>query len=272
MRFKFLYKMTQTQHLQSVILMIAKDIDSLCKEYNIKYYLLGGSALGAIRHQGFIPWDDDLDIAMLPGDYSCFLEVARKKLDPKKYYIQEGRKDWPEDFSKIKLRGTCIEEFGDFKLENGENGIYVDVFRIDHTARTKLGKISQYFCGKLWISYAMLQKGYKPQGLIKKTIMLAASLLKFSFLEKFIYHQYIKYNNRPTECYSEIFGRARFHNAFTPKALYGTPRLTKFEDTEFPVQEKCEEYLTRIFGDYMRLPPENQRNGLHITYIDFGQY
>lgn len=264
--------MTQTEHLQSVILMIAKDIDSLCKAHNINYYLLGGSALGAIRHKGFIPWDDDLDIAMLPEDYTRFLETARKELDPEKYYVQEGRKDWPEDFSKIKLRGTYIEEAGGFRLENGENGIYVDVFRIDHTARTKLGKISQYICGKLWISYAMLKKGYRPKELTKRLVMLAASLLRFSPFERFIYHQYIKYNNRTTDCYSEIFGRARFHNAFTPKALYGTPRLTKFEDTEFPVQEKCEEYLTRIFGDYMQLPPESQRKGLHILNIDFGNY
>ena len=76
------------RHLQLVILSIAKDIDKLCQENDIKYYLVGGSAIGAIRHQGFIPWDDDLDIIMDATNYDKFITVCRTKLDNKKYYFQ----------------------------------------------------------------------------------------------------------------------------------------------------------------------------------------
>ena len=103
--------MTELRHLQNVILSIMKDMDKLCQENGIEYYLLGGSAIGAIRHKGFIPWDDDLDIIMSHDNYDKFIEVCKTKLDTNKYYLQEGGKDWPLCFSKIKLHGTRLEEY-----------------------------------------------------------------------------------------------------------------------------------------------------------------
>lgn len=264
--------MNQTEHLQAVLLSIAKDIDSLCRKHKIRYYLLGGSALGAIRHKGFIPWDDDFDIVIAAEDYYRFLEVAEVELPQEKYYIQKGLKDWPEDFSKVKLRGTLINEVGGYKQPDGENGIYVDVFRLDNGADTFWGRLVQYSCGKLWMAHTMRTKGYKGEGLQKKLILAFSGVLNISLLNNFVYKQYIKFNDKETGNYSEIMGRARWKNAFTPKAIYGTPNYVPFEDTEFPVHEQLSEYLTRIFGDYMKLPPENQRKGIHTLAIDFGDY
>lgn len=264
--------MTQTEHLQSVLLLIAKDIDLLCRKHNITYYLLGGTALGAIRHMGFIPWDDDFDIVIAAKDYERFLTLAENELDQSKYYIQRGLVDWPEDFSKVKLRNTCIDELEGYIMPNGENGIYVDVFRLDNGADTQLEKICQYFCGKLWLAHSQRKKGYKSVSLVKKIILFASGMLDFKPIERFVYHQYIKFNKKNTGNYSEIMGRARWNNAFTPKCIYGVPHYMPFEGYEFPVQEHLDEYLTRIFGDYMKLPPENQRIGLHINTIDFGSY
>ena len=80
--------MTELRHLQMVILGIIKDIDELCRKKNIEYYLLGGSAIGAIRHKGFIPWDDDLDIIMTSDNYIKFLRICKEQLDKEKYYLQ----------------------------------------------------------------------------------------------------------------------------------------------------------------------------------------
>lgn len=264
--------MNQTQHLQKILLMMAKDIDAVCKKYNIPYYLLGGTSLGAKRHKGFIPWDDDFDIVVPVENYDSFLNICKKQLPSEKYYVQCGLTDWPEDFSKIKLRNTEIFEKGNYINPSGENGIYIDVFRLDHGANSYFGQIIQYVCGKLWLSYTMSQKGYKPDGLIRKLSMSISKLLNINPIKRFIRGQYLRYNNQDTMFYSEILGRARFHNAFTPKDIYGKPTYTTFENFKFPVQEMHHEYLSRIFGNYMDLPPEEDRKGLHITSINFGKY
>ena len=102
--------MTELRHLQLVIMQIMKDIDDICRRNNIDYYLNGGSAIGAIRHKGFIPWDDDLDIMMTFDNYERFIKACREQLDPEKYYVQEGLKDWPLNYTKINLIGTCFDE------------------------------------------------------------------------------------------------------------------------------------------------------------------
>ena len=99
--------------LQLRILDIVKDVDKICRENDIDYYILYGSALGAIRHQGFIPWDDDFDIGMTFDNYVKFLEICEKKLDKNKYYVQtpEKEKNYYLSFSKIRdIRTTLIEE------------------------------------------------------------------------------------------------------------------------------------------------------------------
>ena len=130
--------MTDLQHLQKVILGIAKDIDKICRDNSINYYLLGGSAIGAIRHHGFIPWDDDLDIVMDSNNYDLFVVACKTQLDTKKYYFQEGYKDWPMPFSKLKLRNTVLREASGFVNESGEQGIYVDIFKLENAPSSKI--------------------------------------------------------------------------------------------------------------------------------------
>ena len=264
--------MTQTQHLQSVILNIAKDIDKLCRENGIEYYLFGGSALGAKRHHGFIPWDDDLDIVLLPEQYDRFIALCKEKLDRDKYVLQEGLVDWPEHFSKIRLKGTHIKEFGEYYIDENTDGIFVDVFRIDYSPNSLLKRRIQYFWGKLWLAYNMNLKGYKSDSIAKRMLSFGAKSMKLSFVRKFVIGQYLKYNNKPTDWTSDVMGRTRFHNAFIPRAVYGKPTYVRFEDTSLPAHENLDQYLSITFGDYMKLPPEDKRVGMHIEKIDFGNY
>lgn len=266
--------MTKTEHLQSVILMIMKDIDRLCRENDIEYYLFGGTALGAKRHQGFIPWDDDLDIVLLPPMYDKFINVCKNKLNKEKYILQEGLVDWPEHFSKIRLSGTHIQEFGDYYSCSKIDGIYVDVFRIDYAANSKAGRMWQYILGKLWLAHNMNLRNYKAEGIDRKIISAIARTLNFKSIHNFVVNQYLKYNkrNKPTEWTSDVLGRTRWNNAFIPMKTYGRPTEIKFEDTVFFAHEDVDNYLKITYGDYMQLPPVEKRVGLHITNIDFGKY
>lgn len=126
--------MNDLRHLQLVILSIAKDIDAFCTANNIQYSLNGGSAIGAIRHQGFIPWDDDFDLQMTADNYRRFVELARKEFNNEKYYFEEGLKDWPLDFCKIKLKGTVFGEKEEYAGKDNMRGIFVDIFRVDRAA------------------------------------------------------------------------------------------------------------------------------------------
>jgi lipopolysaccharide cholinephosphotransferase len=98
--------------LHNKILEIAEYFDNFCKENEIIYYLMGGTALGAMRHQGFIPWDDDFDVFMDSENYNKFLNIVDKNLDKKKYYFQkEDTKEWAMYFSKIRMNGTTFISF-----------------------------------------------------------------------------------------------------------------------------------------------------------------
>ena len=117
--------------LQLKILDIVKDIDDVCKKNNIEYYILYGSALGAIRHKGFIPWDDDFDIGMTYDNYVKFLEVCEQQLDKNKYYVQtpDKEEDYYLSFSKIRDITTTLIEEGNKDIDIVRS-IYVDVFPI----------------------------------------------------------------------------------------------------------------------------------------------
>ena len=96
--------------------------------------------------------------------------------------------------------------------------------------------------------------------------------LKCAPIRKWVLKQTTKFNNIETDYYGFFFGRTRYHNSIVIKDLYVTPLYVKFEDAMLPVPQHYHEYLTHMFGDYMKLPPEEQRKGLHLINVDFGKY
>lgn len=264
--------MTELEHLQSVILSIAKDIDTLCRNNSVEYYLLGGSCIGAIRHNGFIPWDDDLDIIMTKDNYKKFLEVCKEQLDLSRYYIQEGLKDWPLNFTKIRLKGTRLHEPEDEYATNDMHGIYVDVFCLDNVPDSNLLAKIQYFLAKYYLCFQLGQRKYHKTSLKKKFMIMLSAPLKIHFLRKSVINFIEHFNKQNTQRLGFYYGRTRFKTAITPRSIYGKPEYVAFEDTQLPVPQHYHEYLTQMFGDYMKLPPEEQRQGLHLISVDFGKY
>ena len=264
--------MTELRHLQNVILSIMKDMDKLCQENGIEYYLLGGSAIGAIRHKGFIPWDDDLDIIMSHDNYDKFIEVCKTKLDTNKYYLQEGGKDWPLCFSKIKLHGTRLEEYEGSCIPEDRRGIYIDVFKMDNVSNNPIIARWQYLCGKYYLCYQLATRTYKSANFKKRLMMMLSYPLRLKFLRNLIIKQTVMYNNKKTDYRGFFYGRTRLNNTIVKKQIFGKPRYVPFEDTMLPVAENYHDYLTQMFGDYMKLPPIEQQKGLHLISIDFGNY
>lgn len=259
------------KHLQHVILLIVKDIDELCRKNGIEYYLFGGSAIGAIRHKGFIPWDDDLDIIMDHTNYDKFVKVCREQLNTEKYYFQQGLVDWPMMFSKVRLKGTVMDEAGAYGDRFKERGIFVDVFQLYNSSSNRLSQIWQYVCAKYFLCYCLLKRGYKEASIFKKMMMYLAFPLKIRSIRKFIYHQIVKYDE-DTTILASFGARFRFKNSFFEKELYSNPIYVDFEDTKLPVPEKYDSLLRQIYGDYMTPPPVQEQVGWHLQNVDFGKY
>lgn len=264
--------MTDLEHLQQVILIIAKDIDELCRKHNIKYFLLGGSAIGAVRHNGFIPWDDDLDIVMDNENYEKFIKLCRAELDTEKYYIQEAFVDWPLGFTKIKLRGTSFQEPGQYVNAENECGIFLDVFKLENAPSSTIGQRWQYLCAKYLLCYCLLKRGWSEVSGIKRLMMVAAYPVEIPFIRYFLRKQVEKWNKKNTDYRMIWTGRYRFKKSFYAKELFDEAISVPFEDLSLPVPKNYDQLLTQIFGDYMTPPPVKERVGLHLQGVDFGKY
>lgn len=264
--------MTDLQHLQKVILDITKYIDRICCENGIEYYLEGGSCIGAIRHKGFIPWDDDLDIIMDSRNYEKFIRVCREKLDTSKYYFQESYVDWPMPYSKIKLLGTVFSEPSMHFDSLEHRGIFVDIFRLEDVSNYKIVQMWQYFCGEVLLCYCLSQRGFEKPTLKKKLLMAASFPLKLRFVRRFFRQQVEKYRNRKTDYVGMFGGRYRLKNSIYKRIDYSHSIRVPFEDTMLPVPTGYDAILTQIFGDYMTPPPEKEQMGLHLQGVDFGEY
>lgn len=263
-------KLTQ---LHSILLQMIKEIDELCRKNNITYYLNGGNALGAVRHNGFIPWDDDMDIMMHTEDYQKFLKVCKTQLDPQKWYIQEAWKDWPGCFSKIRLKGTYIDDEGEWKEIRIENrGIFIDVFEIVNSPESRIQRYIQYSCAKLLTAYSLLIKGYKTRSMIKRAIISFSNILRYKKIYNLIRAGVYRHNCKETKLVANFFGMSRFHSAFYPKDVFRQPVYHQYEDIELPLPTKYEYYLRKSFGNYMELPPVDKRKPAHALEINFGKY
>lgn len=262
--------MYDSKHLQQVILNIAKDIDILCKKNNITYFLDGGTALGAIRHKGFIPWDDDFDIIILPEDYNRFVEMCRTQLDTNKYIFEEALIDWPLHISKIKLLGTRIDEVDAYPSSN--QGIYIDVFCFDNASDYAIIRYWQYICARIWVAYLLTQKPYTTHNIIKKIILKCAGILKITPIRNFIRNQSKSKEQGKYLSMAWCRKRSNWKRYFCPRDFFDHQVNAQFEDYQFPVANNVDGYLKTCFGNYMKLPPVEKRVGLHIKNVDFGKY
>ena len=238
---------------------------------NIKYYLIAGSALGAVRHGGFIPWDDDIDIGMFREDYERFLTICNNFDNSYDIVNFKNAKNCDFCLTRIYYPNTYIEDEA-IKTTKLDKRLYFDIFPLDNVpddsnelARYEL-KIKKK---KNLISRIDFRNYNNPFYIrtIKKCISLL--LMPFrTFILKNTEKLMCKYQHTTTFRVCSLCSQYSFKKQVMDKNIYGKPTLHKFENCEFYIPEQIKEYLTTLYGsDYIVIPPENKRRKGHNIYL-----
>ena len=274
------------KHLQRVLLLMAEDFDKVCRKYKIDYMLGGGSCLGAVRHKGFIPWDDDMDINMERADFEKFERVFEKELE-EDYWLQtpEKTKDYGLAFARLRKKGTVFRSREDCD-SNDENGIYIDIFIIENTYDFVLAR---YFHGFLSLTVGFVlscrnfyqrRKFYmKIAGSDKKIRRVFRIKVALGFLvawrsvdswvkawngvNKMCKNSNSKYVVVPT-------GRKHFFGEIYEREKYCKYERVAFENTTLLITADNDEYMKHLYGDYMKIPKKSQQEKHIFLELDFG--
>ena len=254
--------------VQEKILEIIKYIDKLCRENNIVYYIMGGTALGAVRHGGFIPWDDDLDIFMTPENYDKFKMVFEKQ-NSDLFVLQEWKTTAKYlEYAKVRMNGTAfIEEHFKDRLDM-HHGIYVDIMILHKVPQNKLIQKLVYYESKFVTLYALSQRNWKPKTKMQGLVLNTLKILPCKFMARVCYRRIYKYDNLKSNFkYCYWITPAKFKQGLFAPEFFQNPCDIPFEDTVLLGSDKIKEYLSYRYGDYMKLPSKEAQKAAVHAYI-----
>ena len=246
--------------LHNKILDLVEYFDKFCKENNITYYLMGGTALGAMRHQGFIPWDDDFDVFMDYKNYQNFLKIVNDELDKDKYYFQkEDTKEWSMFFSKVRMNNTTFIE-KNLMGKDMHHGIYIDIMCLNNTSSNRYIRYLHYLSARILNARALIGNNYITDNKIKKIALFVSKIIVVRFVKNNLLSFVRSFNNKQTLMIGHFFGRAPFLKTSFYTSYLGKQRYVKFEHLSLPVPQHVEEYLKVRYGEeYMELPSEEEK-------------
>lgn len=267
------YQMAQMELLEQT--------DRICSELGIGYYLIGGTLLGAVRHDGFIPWDADIDIAMVRGDYEKFRQYWATH-ESHRYFYQHHTTE-PNHLSPhaiLRIKGTHVVMKSRLseKYRCAEDGVYLDIFPLDEPPVSRFAQKRQMKALRRIRRVIELKAAYtygntgKMKKLLKKILQLCLLPVSLPALNRALDRCMRRYTGTNPGYLVSMASHYSYWKQLMRADIYGQPRRIRFEDGMFLAPAKTEEYLERIYGDYMKLPPEEKRYSdlQNIAYIDYG--
>lgn len=270
--------MSKLKNVQELELDLANRFTQYCHTNRFRYYMIGGTFLGAVRHGGFIPWDDDMDFGMPRKDYELFksLLINKKRVDgfELEYYSLDPKYKYP--FIKIVDRSIILE------IRNGTEKqvvpCWIDIFPLDYIPKNKLKRKAQIlkllFIRSL-ISMCNINKinfKKKNRPLYESFLMKIGSsfdfnrILNLTKLYQMYDKQLLKYKEKDGDLWINIMGSYKAKEIFN-KDVFGTGKKYKFDNSEFIGPSKAKDYLSKLYGDFMKLPPKNKRNHHHSRVL-----
>lgn len=265
--------MEKNKRTQDILREMLLTFQTMCVENNLRYFIIGGTALGAMRHQGFIPWDDDIDVGMPRKDYERFKEIFGEKRIGKYYFETEESKDKNYCFCFSKMYDTSttlIERMSSYL----KRGVYIDIFPLDGAgnscleAKKVFRKVHTYreIYGVTTIKIDSDRPWYKNIVVISAKfivkVLFNPQKLKYKICQ--LSH---KYDYDECEYVANFLG-AWGYKEIMPKKLFGTPVAYEFEGGIVYGPEYAEEYLKMLYGNWRKLPPKEKQISHHKYYLD----
>ena len=269
------YRKLSLRELQLMQLEAMKDIHRVCQKRGIKYYIIAGTLLGSIRHGGFIPWDDDIDIAMMREEYEKFRIIFLEEFDLNNYFLQhyESDVDFRPELMRFCIKNTFSNNVAEMHWNNCKN-TYIDIFPLDNVPDDKKLRKKQYVGIMHWKKLISL-KLYRINStdtfislFVKKSLSFILRLIPLRLAHKKQEELMKKYDFKVTECVCSMASKYNFSKQCMNRRIYGKPTLVKFEDTEFYAPEMPTKYLEHLYGvNYMDIPSVEKRAVPEEVYI-----
>ena len=249
------------EELKNIQKEVLNEVVTFCNDNNIRYFLAYGTLLGAIRHKGYIPWDDDIDIHMPRPDYEKFIELYNKKKNSNYQVVtHELDKRYAMPFAKIFRKGTLVKEFF---YKQSQFGVYVDIFPLDGIKK----RWQAYVCGQcIRFMYIKTSVFCDRQTFSRKARLLITKMILLPFSSHFILKAMKKIATKyDYEKCGEVcsFGSRTAMREILPREVFEEHINVTFEGNEYRAPKGYDKYLTYKYGDYMQLPPEEQRISTH---------
>ncbi len=263
---------TKLREAQLYELELLKKIKNICESEGIKYFLLGGTALGAVRHKGFIPWDDDIDVGLMRADYEKFIITAPKYLDPGEEILHYSIDRKYHDYS-AKLVNTKVSFATKRDNDIVRQNIWVDIFPIDGSPKNTLIRRIHY-CWAYFVRMLLALNHinsihYKENRSAVRIIIIkfarvvpVGKLIDPNKVKRYLDKILQRYSTDQSVIVANYIG-AYHEREFIPREYFGNGVEMLFENEYFTLPAKTDEYLTHIYGDYMKLPSKDKQVPTH---------
>lgn len=270
--------------LQRVELSILKDFQKIAAENNIEYFAIGGTAIGAVRHKGFIPWDDDIDVCISRKDYKKLSKIIEEEYSDK-YTMLSAKTDkhYPILEGHMQLKGTKFVDESSKKLKC-DMGIFLDFFIYDNIADDESQRRKQIRNCKIWGKILILRDMAFPvlpiKGFAGKVLHLGTALIHYLLILFRVSHDKLyqkvteastEFNNVKTE-YIALFRDLYIEESMMKRDDIYPLQTVQFEDTEIKLPKNNDYILTLYYGNYMKLPEESKRVNHAPIVLDFGDW
>ena len=263
------------KQLQRLLLSMYKDVLNVCNKHSLLPFLVGGSALGAVRHSGFIPWDDDLDIGMTRAHYNRFIQIFEQELSDRYILNAPNISKRPKArFAKILKKDTVLREVTD--AEFSENGVYLDIFIIENVPINRMQRylrggmcnFLQFISSRVYTyenRNPILKEMYARRNIMNyKTRIITGKI--FSFRKSFKWFESVDKwaQYKKTGLYGIVTGRKHyFGEIFEGKVIF-PPQYIQFCDIKAPIFHDWDVYLSNLYGKYEEIPSEENRERHYI--------